>query len=171
MLALAAAWLVLAYQLFYRPSVSPVGGADAVVVLAGAGTERLAVGQELVASGRADELVLSSTGLPGNAEADELCAEERPGIICFRPEPLTTRGEARAIADLARERGWERITVVTSAYHVTRASINISQCSKATVAMAVSRPDLGVVGWLARFVEETVALAGSFVRPACAGPV
>jgi uncharacterized SAM-binding protein YcdF (DUF218 family) len=164
-------WLVLAYSLFCTPRLPPVGEADAVVVLAGAAAERLTLGEQLVASGAADELVLSSTGLPGNAATDDLCDEGAARTTCFRPDPLTTRGEARAIAGLARERGWDDIIVVTSTYHAARAFTNVSQCSKATVTMAASRPELGAPEWLARFVEESTALVGSVARPACARSV
>ncbi|WP_334685818.1 YdcF family protein [Arthrobacter sp. CAN_A2] len=166
-----AAWLVLAWTLFYDPPLGPAGRADAVVVLAGAAAERLPLGQDLVDDGVADELVLSSTGLPGNTATDAVCAEENPRITCFVPDPLTTRGEARAVAALARDNGWDDIVVVTSAYHVTRASVNLAQCSTADITMAGSRPDLGAPGWLARFVEESTALVASVVRPACARAV
>ncbi len=165
------AWLVLAWTLFYDPPLRPAGRADAVVVLAGAAAERLPVGQDLVDDGVADELVLSSTGLPGNAAADAVCADERPRTTCFVPDPLTTRGEARAVAALARDNGWDEIVVVTSTYHVTRASMNLAQCSEADITMARSEPDIGPFGWLARFVEESTALAASVIRPACARPV
>ncbi len=164
-------WLLLCYQLFYSPSPAPVGSADAVVVLAGAAAERLEVGEHLVDDGAADELVLSTTGLPGNAATDELCGTDAAELTCFRPDPLTTRGEARAIAALARERGWDSVIVVTSSYHVRRAAVDLSQCSRTTVAMVASEPDLGPVQWLGRFVEESVALTASFVRPACARAV
>jgi uncharacterized SAM-binding protein YcdF (DUF218 family) len=172
--AILILWVLLAYRLFYAPPLAPLpptGEADVVVVLAGAATERLALGRELVERGEADTLVISSTGLPGNVAGDDLCAEKDPRTICFRPDPLTTRGEARAIADLARERGWDDVIVVTSTYHVTRAFTNVSQCSKATVTMAASRPDLDGAGWAARFVEESAALAAAVARPACAQPV
>ncbi|WP_247826354.1 YdcF family protein [Arthrobacter antioxidans] len=169
--AVLTAWLVLAWTLFYDPPLRPAGRADAVVVLAGAAAERLPLGRELIDDGVADELVLSSTGLPGNAATDAVCAEENPDITCFVPDPLTTRGEARAVAALARDNGWDEIVVVTSTYHVTRASTNLAQCSEADITMAGSRPGLGASGWLGRFVEESTALVASFVRPACARPV
>lgn len=164
-------WLLAAHALFRDPPLNPVGEADAVVVLAGAADERLSVGVGLVDSGAADELVLSSTGLPGNTATDERCARYEPGVTCFRPDPLTTRGEARAIAALARDRGWDSIIVVTSSYHAMRALTNVSQCSGAGITMAVSEPDLDAVGWLARYVEESTALAAALLRPACANAV
>ncbi|KQN96690.1 hypothetical protein ASF21_15060 [Arthrobacter sp. Leaf234] len=164
-------WLLTAYELFYNPPLAETGRADAVFVLAGASDERLAVGQDLVDTGAAPLLVLSSTGLPGNTRADALCGAETRRTTCFRPDPLTTRGEARSISDMSRDRGWDDIIVVTSTYHVTRSHLNISQCSKATVTMAASHPDLGPGQWIARFTEESIALATSVLRPVCANRV
>ncbi|WDF32110.1 YdcF family protein [Arthrobacter agilis] len=169
--ALLALWLILAYEAFYNPPLPSTGRADAVVVLGGAADERLDVGRALVDRGAAPRLVLSSTGLPGNARADAVCAEDLPDVTCFRPDPLTTRGEARSIGDLARDQGWDDIIVVTSTYHVTRSHLNISQCSKAEVTMAASEPSLNPGQWLARFIEESTALAASWLRPVCANRV
>jgi uncharacterized SAM-binding protein YcdF (DUF218 family) len=41
--------------------------------------------------------------------------------LYVRPDPYTTRGEARAVARLADEHGWRSVVVVTSRYHVPRA--------------------------------------------------
>lgn len=164
-------WILLVFHLFFSPPLAPISSADAdadaVVVLGGAADERLEVGRQLVDDGVAERLVLSSTGLPGNAAADALCSTGAPDVVCFRPDPLTTRGEARAIAALAREQDWDSVVVVTSTYHVTRASVHLSQCSTAHVSMAASEPDLGPSQWLRRFVEESVALAAAYARPAC----
>ena len=88
--------------------------ADAVVVLGGHGA-RVAVGRQLVRDGAALELVLSS-GCPPD-----------PGgpvdAFHFTPVPFNTRGEARAVAQLVRERGWRSVIVVTSGYHVRRARL------------------------------------------------
>jgi uncharacterized SAM-binding protein YcdF (DUF218 family) len=53
---------------------------------------------------------------PELAEADHLPFE----FLSFVPEPSTTRGEARGVARLVAERGWNRTIVVTSTYHVPR---------------------------------------------------
>lgn len=110
-----ALWLLISYALFYKFPLAEPQYADAVVVLGGASTERLPAGQKLVSDGWAPTLVLSRTDTSANAEADRLC--RRPGserVICFRPVPRTTRGEARAIARLVADEGWNRVLVVTS---------------------------------------------------------
>ena len=61
----------------------------------------------------------------GEAVAPELLkARDLPfEVLSVVPEPSTTRGEAREVARLAAERGWQRIFVVTSSYHVPRARL------------------------------------------------
>jgi uncharacterized SAM-binding protein YcdF (DUF218 family) len=97
--------------------------ADAVVVLSGT-NQRLSVGQRLVREGYAPLLVVSRSTDPTVAE-QRACAS---GALCFRAEPYSTRGEARAIARLAAARGWRTVDVVTSQFHVFRARILIRRC-------------------------------------------
>nr|WP_269437951.1 YdcF family protein [Arthrobacter sp. zg-Y179] len=160
--------------MFVYPSASAAepAGADAVVVLAGASSERLPVGLDLMEQEYAPTLVLSATSTPGNKETDAVCARNlNPRVVCFSPDPMTTRGEARAVARLAKDNGWTDIIVVTSRYHVTRAELNLEQCSAANITMVESAPQLGPGQWLGRFVEETGAVAAGLIRPACANPV
>ncbi|WP_341394790.1 YdcF family protein [Arthrobacter sp. G119Y2] len=165
-------WLFAAVLLFYYPQVHEPAGADAVVVLAGAASERLPVGRDLSYQGYAGDLVLSTTDTPGNRITDMYCDYiSSPAVTCFLPEPLTTRGEARAVARLAADNGWDNLIVVTSRYHLLRAETNISQCSTATLTMVPSDPDLSPGQWLGRFVEETGGLAASVLRPACASRI
>ena len=174
-LCLAAVWLLVAVNLFVYPqagAAEPPAQADAVVVLAGASTERLPVGLELLREKRAPVLALSATHTPGNKDTDFLCATNvNPKVLCFSPDPMTTRGEARAVARLARDQGWKSIIVVTSRYHVTRADLNLEQCSGAEITMVASKPRFGAGEWLGRFVEETGGVGAGLLRPACANPV
>lgn len=174
LLALLIMFLTASYFLFYNPPLASAGTADAVVVLAGASSERLPVGLELMQDGAAPVLVLSHTNAPGNIYADELCEDpdqvEHP-VLCFAPGVETTRGEARSIARLAAGNGWDEIIVVTSRYHLTRAGYYIGQCSGVQVHKVASDPQLGPREWLARFAEESAALASAYVRPVCAAPL
>ena len=61
-----------------------------------------------------------------NALERRTCAD--PHVLCFAARPYSTRGEARAIGRLARERKWVRIDVVTSRFHVFRAKRMIERC-------------------------------------------
>ena len=130
------------------------------------------MGQELGAAGHSSILVMSNTDTPGNVDADKLC--RRPAHesrVCFEPDPRTTRGEARALARLAADRDWDTLIVVTSDYHSLRALTNLSQCTTANLVMVPSEPDHGFLGWLPRFVEESAALAASYLRPVCASQI
>ena len=128
-LPLLAAWLVAASVLFVWPhDDEPITGrADAVVSLAGS-ANRLPVAQRLVADGIAPVLALSLDGSPNNEESEQLCRRPRPRLVCFRAEPISTRGEARALERLAREHGWDDVVVVTSDFHVFRARMILERC-------------------------------------------
>jgi uncharacterized SAM-binding protein YcdF (DUF218 family) len=59
-------------------------------------------------------------------------------VLCFRPDPYSTRGEARAVARMAAARGWRSVLVVTSTYHVTRARLLFDRCVGARVSVTGS---------------------------------
>lgn len=107
--------------MFLRPRVDAVERADAVVVLDGDQPRRLSRGISLVASGCAPVLVVvnGETVAPELVRAGNLPFE----VLSFVPVPFTTRGEAGAVAALVRERGWRKVVVVTSTYHITRTRI------------------------------------------------
>lgn len=119
----------LTYPLFVSPPTDEPGRADAVVVFAGADGERQQEGERLVRQGVAPVLVISDGGLADSDNAD-LC-RERPADLhlhCLTPDPATTRGEARAFAALAEREDWETLVLVTSTYHVRRASLLLDRC-------------------------------------------
>jgi len=97
--------------------------ADAIVVLGGR-ENRVPVGLRLYEESVAPVLlVFNATG----AGDDDHIYE--------RPDPYTTRGEARAIARLAREHGWQSVVVVTSGYHVPRARLIVQRAFDGEVQM------------------------------------
>jgi uncharacterized SAM-binding protein YcdF (DUF218 family) len=131
--ALLAAWLLVCLFLFVWPRVdAPPAHADAVVVLSGARDLRLDPALRLVGRRVAPVLAISGAGRdPLWRKAHRLCAAGRVGrtrVVCFMPVPFSTRGEARTVARLARARGWTRVVVVTSTFHVTRARLLFRRC-------------------------------------------
>ncbi|MHC8608794.1 YdcF family protein [Paenarthrobacter ureafaciens] len=162
-------WLLLAIQFFANPPQASPHRTDAIVVLGGLSRERLPVAQDLQEALDIPVLVVSTTGLSGNLEGDALCREGQgePGLLCFRPEPLNTRGEADAVGGLAAKYGWTSITVVTSDYHVMRAGTLMHQCVAADVQMVGSEPDMTPGAWLDRFVVETGGLMDVWMQPEC----
>lgn len=165
-------WLVFALQLFVNTDPLRVQRTDAVIMLGGAASERLPAARRIQQDLDIPVLVLSRTDTPGNAAADATCGSAvypAPGLLCFRPADLDTRGEARSISRLVELNGWTSVTVVTSNYHVTRAGRLIMQCTTAEVQMVASHPHFGPWQWLRRFVVETGGLLDASLRPEC-GP-
>ncbi|SDX17709.1 DUF218 domain-containing protein [Arthrobacter sp. cf158] len=164
-------WLIAAFQFFYNPPQATPHRTDAIVVLGGMSKERLPVALELQEKLDIPVLVVSTTGLAGNVEGDALCQENAgegdPDLVCFRPSPLNTRGEAEALRGLIADHGWKSVTVVTSEYHLMRAGTLIGQCTSAEVQMVGSKPDLSSGAWIDRFVIETGGLIDTWMRPEC----
>ncbi len=131
-LALLLAAIGLSAKLFIWPEQHPAGRSDAVVVLAGS-KKRLAKGLELMQRGLAPVLVISDGLAPGWPTANRLCrlGSKSFEVICFRPDPYSTRGEAERVTRMAKNRGWRTVTVVTSTFHLTRARMLFKRCLKA----------------------------------------
>ena len=128
-LALAA----LTAQYILWPANDEPARADAVVVLAGGSGERVREGRRLMDAGLAPVLVLSHGSRCG--------LDRRYEIVCFTPDPDRTQGEAQSAAQLARQRGWRRLVVVTSTYHVSRTRILFRRCFEGELRVVGARPD------------------------------
>lgn len=137
--------LVLAFvagsvRLFLWPEQDAPTRADAVVVLAGSRVPRLEKGLELMRRRVAPVLVVSDAPAPGWPQANRLCTgRARFRVICFRPDPYSTRGEAEAVGRMARRNRWRRVVVVTSVFHVTRSRILFERCLDAEVQVVGTR--------------------------------
>jgi len=128
---------------FLWPATDEVERADAVILLSGDHGERLPVAMRLIERGVAPTLVFDGT--PDRALEEELCAHERRfEAVCLRPQPDSTRAEARAAAELAERRGWRNIVVVTSTFHITRSRILFNRCFDGTVKVVGGRRRQGV---------------------------
>jgi uncharacterized SAM-binding protein YcdF (DUF218 family) len=133
-------WAVFAVRVVLFPSEESPGRADVVVVLSG---DHLRLGKalELMTRHVAPTLVISDGLARGWRQANRLCrggAAGRFRVLCFRPHPYSTRGEARAVARMAVARGWRSVLVVTSTYHVTRARLLFDRCVSARVSVTGS---------------------------------
>ena len=132
--ALVVVWAAATAVLFVWPREDEPQRADAVVVLSGARTTRLAKGLDLMRERVAPTLVISDGNARGWAEGNRLCDGGSDfDVVCFRPRPYSTHGEANGIAELARRRRWRSLVVVTSRYHVTRARMLFRRCTDARV--------------------------------------
>lgn len=126
-----------------------------MVVLSGDHGERLPLALGMLDRGVARVLVLDGT--PDYPLWLELCENKRDfEVVCLRPEPDSTRAEARAAGRLAAERRWRRLVVITTTYHLARSAVLFRRCFEGEVNMvAADRPlpwrdELGHIGreWL-----------------------
>jgi uncharacterized SAM-binding protein YcdF (DUF218 family) len=155
-LAVASVWL------FGFPHSDAPGHASAVVVLSGSNHDRLPRALALMREGVAPVLVVSD----GRHTVPRLCRRRRPYLVlCVKPRPFSTRGEAEAIERLARTRGWTTVDVVTSRYHVYRARLIVKRCFHGRLRVIGSTPAFGdyVVGaaaeWPKLLLAETLRRA------------
>jgi uncharacterized SAM-binding protein YcdF (DUF218 family) len=133
--------------------------ADAVVVLGGGlrpklpprqtvevaeGGDRLLTGLRLMRQGKAPLLVTSGARVSFTAAdpappeamwARDLAIElgVKPNQILLNPGSRTTAEEAQAIGKLGRQRGWKRVLLVTSAFHMPRSLASFQRRSGLTV--------------------------------------
>ena len=137
----------------------------AIVVLGGAGSERAELGIALAEEYDA-LLVLSSSSQHFAQDMGVRCGG--PGVLCFEPDPPTTVGEARNVADFAAERGWEHVTVATSRFHTARARVVFRQClGDAVSVVGAGRPDRPAFV-VRRELREAVGVVASWtVQRAC----
>lgn len=122
---------------FVWPDLPPLPArADAIIELGGPG-DRDEPSLALARAGRAPVLVQST--VPAEAGTNR-CLPPVPDvtIMCFHADPNTTRGEARAIGELAKKHGWRSIILVTSPDHALRARWRVSRCFAGEIHVSTS---------------------------------
>lgn len=155
-------------RLFVWPSTNDARRADAVVVLDGGSGERLEEARALMARRVAPMLAVSTGRELDPDEAGDLCTKPQPfEVVCFTPRPDSTRGEARALARLARDKGWNEVVLVTSTYHVTRARMLLERCFDGRVDAVAASPPRRPLHWAGAVVREWAAMVETTLRRHC----
>ncbi|UMB70707.1 YdcF family protein [Mycobacterium paraterrae] len=119
---------VAGYAIFSNAVDSPPSHADAVVVLGGEHDGREDYGLALARSGLASTVVLSNPYSSSDQVMNRVCHDASVEVLCVRPEPSTTHGEALLTRQLVRERHWTKIVLVTWRYHLPRARLIFRRC-------------------------------------------
>ena len=120
------AFCAISARLFVFPTTGAPARVDAIVVLGGSG-DRLGLGLQLARDDRAPYLVLSM-GLPWLPPG--ICTQHvgAARVVCFQPDPDTTRGEAEGAARIAKRYGWSSLLLVTTQDQVWRAHLRFERC-------------------------------------------
>lgn len=132
---------------------------DAVISLGGVG-DRVSPARALGRAHRTSFLVESTLG--AEARTDR-CLPPTPGVMvfCFQADPLTTRGEARYIAQLAAQYHWISIALVTTPDQAWRARLRVTRCFAGHVY--VVRAHLPTIDWLYQIPYQWLATAKALI--------
>jgi hypothetical protein len=126
-----ALFLAATARLFVWPPVDAPTRVDAVVALGGdPGQRRAHTAIGLANGGYAPVAVISRGGIQ---EAPCPPPIGRIEIVCFRANPLNTRGEAEYVGRLAARRHWREIIVVPERSQSTRARMLFKRCTGVTL--------------------------------------
>ncbi|SDB79876.1 hypothetical protein GA0111570_101147 [Raineyella antarctica] len=167
LLLASLSWLGLCIRFVAHPRVDPVEHVDAMYVI---GPVETRWDQALA---RADEgvtpvfLATTSIDPSGHAYFPPNCGEQRQGytIQCVIPDPYTTRGEARLLAEQVRAHGWKHVAVFTSTPHTARTRMLMERCVPATVSIWNYPEHRGPFSWLREFVYQSGAwVKAQFIR-------
>lgn len=139
------------YQLFYRDHSDPLRKVDAIVVLGGEHDGREDYGLQLAREGYANTVLISDPYLndryhsAGTELMNRVCSSSTESIevVCFAPDPSTTRGEAMFTERMAKQRHWHSVIVVSWRYHLFRARYIFGQCFDGEVVMRSVPRDYG----------------------------
>jgi hypothetical protein len=130
-LAVVIVFLAATARLFVWPPTDAPQHVAAVVALDGY-PNRTGKAIALAREGYASTVLLSVL-----AKSVPVCRTHVPGvhIVCFVPDPVTTRGEAEFATRMAARRHWDRLMVVASTTQTTRARIDFKRCYSGTLLM------------------------------------
>ncbi len=124
--------LATARLFIWPPTDNPVH-VDAIVALGGdTGQLRAKQAIRLARAGYARVAVISLGGQKAVACPKPVADVS---IICFRADPLDTRGEAEYVAGLAAQRHWHQIIVVSERSQATRARLLFKRCTAVQLVM------------------------------------
>ena len=157
LVVLAMLWAVglfaFASRVVHSTPASDPGRAQGIVALTG-GPGRLEAGMALLQSGHGKRLLISGVYRKTTREQVRRDARAVAGPIydcCVDLgfEAIDTVGNARETAEWARARGYDRLIVVTSDYHMPRALLELKGAMPRTglTAYPVRTQDLDATSW------------------------
>jgi hypothetical protein len=151
-----------AIRVVFEPAAGNGFDDGPIVALGGGSRDRLDTALQLR---QPDDrvLVLSGTAILRYNAWFGSCDE--PSTICLIARPLNTYGEALGVAQLAKDYGWPRVTIVTSDYHAYRTRLLFNRCSDTGIEVVGVSGDLSVRERTYLVTRETVAIVQSWLHP------
>lgn len=164
--ALACVTFVVAgLPVYVFPSDDSMEDVDAIVVLGPPGSDRLVMARELARTQGGVPVLVSgdlATFRSKQAPGWALPVSERWAI----PAPFTTKGEALLASEWAEREGWDRIAVVTTTPHVSRARFIFDRCFVGDARVVSSGFAGGTLfDWGRHYVYQTGAFIKAVLTP------
>ncbi|WP_062379480.1 hypothetical protein [Demequina pelophila] len=177
------AWLLVAIvlagvvgiPLYVFPAHDEPREVDVAYVIGPPTDARMRVAEAMVAAGQADAVMVSVTEDPDvrryHGRAAAVCDEGVLGpevkVVCLMPDPFTTRGEARALADEAQAHGWRSAAVITFTPHISRTRVIMERCFAGNIAYLDPGQSLPKRVWAYQYVYQTLAFVKVAAMPSC----
>lgn len=164
-------WVAICLDHVASPRIDDRAPVDAVYVIGPVETrikEAFSIMDEGVAP-----LLLATTSVDqrtGEAYATDHCglATGLYRVECVLPDPYTTRGEARLLAQQVEQHGWSRVAVITSTPHAARTRLLMERCVGADVLVwTADDQDREWTDWLGQFVYQSGAWVKTQVVTNC----
>jgi len=163
-LALVLAVVAAGLPVYVFPPISAPEPADVVFVIGPPDQWRLDWAQELVADGTAGALMISTD----DPDAEGLCTASAPyPVECARPDPFTTRGEARWLRSEMAAHGWSRAIVITMTPHVSRTRVIFGRCVPGGVQVIGRSTGLNPARWAYQYLYQTAGFVKVALNPGC----
>ncbi|WP_150463148.1 hypothetical protein [Nesterenkonia ebinurensis] len=131
----------------------------------------MAEAETFMEEGRADVMLIAYSW-PDENWAPQECTGERDydySVECFRPEPLTTQGEAISLRDYASEQGWDSVAVMTVDHHVTRSRMIINRCFDGELHMIGVEAEGYWGGPVRTYLYQNAGIARTLLSSGCEG--
>lgn len=170
-------WLAICHAVFDNPRTDPPAASDAVFVLGPPDPTRMELAYQLVEQEQVADVLLIANPAPMNSEhpsiydyyeKSEYCKPRKDiEVICFRPSPSTTQGEALKLRELAEERGWDTVTAVTFTQHISRARMILNRCYSGELRMSAVDYDFPATFVLRQYVYQTGGYLKAWLTPGC----
>lgn len=139
--------------------------ADVAFVLGSPDAWRIDLAKKLIDERRVSALLIS---VPSGQTPPSTCSTPMPfPVVCARPNPSSTLGEARMLRTQLASHGWRTAVVITATPHIARARLILHQCVAEGVSVVGRSDGIDLGEWGRQYLYQTVAMVKALVDPAC----
>jgi len=174
-LAAVAAAVVVALAgipIYVLPATDEPGTVDVVYVIGPPTDARIELALDMAGAGQTDAVMVSldpeeAVDYPAAAGLCEGGEDAGIDVLCAKPDPFTTRGEARELEAQMASHGWDQAAVITITPHISRAHMIMDRCDVGDLSMIDSGESLDPWYWVYHYAYQSAGYAKAFVLQGC----